>query len=126
MFRLPVSQSQVFCFGMVMLAITGVSHKMRAQGLSPQGACTSVDRSTAWTSNLDDCQRQGGIFTGLGVSTVLPVCLTQKACEMPTLATGSNGVTITNGSVSRSCENGWTLVDTGGRYMCARELREPK
>lgn len=37
----------------------------------------------------------------------------------------SSGVTITH-TKQPKCAGGWSLVDTGSRAMCARELREPE
>jgi hypothetical protein len=48
-------------------------------------------------------------------------CGQQEYCSV---TGGANAPTIRN--YTPKCEDGWSLVDTGGRPMCAKELREPK
>ena len=111
-----MTDSQMVCIGVVLLAVTGISHKFaQAQtvpttNLSATGGCSLG--STAFTSNEEECRKAGGVFYPQGK----PITFSG-----PTIA---GTISITN-SV-KNCEAGWSMVMTSGGYMCARELREPK
>lgn len=112
-----ITQSQMFCLGAVMLAITGSLHKINgaAQAQTPSSTYICMfEASAVTTTDKEDCIRRGGQLQPLYSSTM---------GGSITLSTAP-GTSITN-SV-RSCDEGWTLVATGRGYKCARELREPK
>lgn len=96
-----------------LIALLMLTAAAQAQTLSGTYICMS--ETSAWTTmNGEDCTRRGGQLHPLYSSAMGGIT---------TLSTNS-GVSITN-SVRR-CDEGWTLVDSGSRPMCVRELREPK